>query len=188
MRAVLRQLSGGRRHRAGRADQDAAASAAGVRTACLSAKTTSPLNELEGAVSGLGAGFDVPADTPLNVAQLAKQFSVPTHVLQEFLSSLGQFGLVERRVSGSWQLLGFTPEYAVELSDFRTLLELNAARTVTSLPRRIRSGRRWRWTMNMCSFWVGSAPISAISRAWTRNSTPPSTPWSRTASWSISRR
>lgn len=92
------------------------------------------LNELEGRFLDWVLRFDVPADTPLNVAQLAKQFSVPTHVLQEFLSSLGQFGLVERRASGGWRLLGFTPEYAVELSDFRTLLELNAARTVTSLP------------------------------------------------------
>lgn len=92
------------------------------------------LRELEGRFLDWVLRFDVPADTPLNVAQLAKQFSVPPHLLQEFLASLGQFGLVERRPRGGWRLLGFTSDYAVELSEFRTLLEINAARLVSSLP------------------------------------------------------
>ncbi len=78
--------------------------------------------------------FDVPAETPLNVAQLAKQFNVPPHLLQEFLASLGQFGLVERRPRGGWRLLGFTADYAVELSDFRSVLEVNAVRAVVCQP------------------------------------------------------
>lgn len=78
--------------------------------------------------------FDVPAGTALNVAQLAKEFSVPPHLLQEFLAGLGQFGLVERRAPGGWRLLGFTAAYALELTDFRTLLEVNAVRTVAGLP------------------------------------------------------
>lgn len=92
------------------------------------------LRELEGRFLDWVLRFDVPADTPLNVAQLAKQFSVPPHMLQEFLAGLSHFGLVERRPRGGWRLLGFTPDYAVELSEFRTLLEVNAARTVTRLP------------------------------------------------------
>jgi DNA-binding GntR family transcriptional regulator len=92
------------------------------------------LRELEGRFLDWVLRFDVPADTPLNVAQLAKQFSVPPHLLQEFLASLGHFGLVERRPRGGWRLLGFTAEYAMELSEFRTLLEVNAARTVALLP------------------------------------------------------
>lgn len=92
------------------------------------------LGELEGRFLDWILRFDVPADTALNVAQLAKQFAVPPHLLQEFLSSLGQFGLVERRARGGWRLLGFTADYAVELSDFRMLLEVNAVRTVTGLP------------------------------------------------------
>ncbi|MDP1668402.1 GntR family transcriptional regulator [Phaeovulum sp.] len=92
------------------------------------------LRELEGRFLDWVLRFDVPADTPLNVAQLAKQFSVPPHLLQEFLASLGQFGLVERRPRGGWRLLGFTADYAVELSEFRLLLEVNAMRTVTTLP------------------------------------------------------
>lgn len=77
--------------------------------------------------------FDVPAGTALNVAQLAKEFSVPPHLLTEFLAGLGQFGLVERRPLGGWRLLGFTADYARELTEFRTLIEVNAARTVACL-------------------------------------------------------
>ncbi|MFN3847524.1 MAG: FCD domain-containing protein [Paracoccaceae bacterium] len=78
--------------------------------------------------------FDVPAGTALNITQLARQFHVPTHLLQEFLASLGQSGLIERRARGGWRLLGFTAEYAVELSEFRQVLELNAVRSFAALP------------------------------------------------------
>lgn len=78
--------------------------------------------------------FDVPAGTALNVTQLARQFSVPPHQLQEFLASLGQSGLIERKPRGGWRLLGFTAEYAVELSEFRLVLELNAVRAFCALP------------------------------------------------------
>lgn len=91
-------------------------------------------NELEARFLDWVLRFDVPAETPLNVAQLAKLFSVPPHALQEFLAGLGQFGLVERRPRGGWLLLGFTADYAVELSDFRSLLEVNAVRTLARLP------------------------------------------------------
>ena len=98
--------------------------------------------------------FDVPAGTPLNVAQLAKRFTVAPHSLQEFLAGLSQFGLVERRSRGGWRLLGFTAEYAVELSEFRALLELNAVRALARLPRRSsRSGprsTRWRRAIARC--------------------------------------
>lgn len=79
--------------------------------------------------------FDVAAGTPLNVAKLAKEFSVPPHALQEFLSGLSQSGLVARRPRGGWLLLGFTAEYAIELSELRALLELNAVRKLVHLPK-----------------------------------------------------
>ena len=78
--------------------------------------------------------FDVPAGTALNITQLARQFMVPTHALQEFLASLGQSGLIERRARGGWRLLGFTADYAVELSEFRQVLELNAVQVFAALP------------------------------------------------------
>lgn len=92
------------------------------------------LSELEQRFLNWVLRFDIPPDTPLSVAQLAKQFSVPPHLLQEFLASLGHFGLVERRPRGGWRLLGFTVDYAMELSDLRALLEVNAVRMACSLP------------------------------------------------------
>lgn len=78
--------------------------------------------------------FDVPAGTSLNVAQLSRQFGVPAHSLQEFLSGLSRFGLVERRPKGGWILSGFTADFAVELSEFRLVLEMNAVRHLLELP------------------------------------------------------
>ncbi len=93
------------------------------------------LEELESRFLDWVLRFDVPADTPLNVAQLSKQFSTPPHLLQEFLATLSVSGLVERRPRGGWRLLGFTPDFAVELSDLRLLLETHAVRCLTQLPR-----------------------------------------------------
>lgn len=90
--------------------------------------------EFEGRFLDWVLRFDVPAETPLNVAQLAKRFSVAPHSLQEFLAGLSQFGLVERRPRGGWLLLGFTPEYALELSEFRSVLEVNAVKALAKLP------------------------------------------------------
>lgn len=78
--------------------------------------------------------FDVPPGTALNVAELARQFHVTPHMLQAFLASLSRFGLVRRRARGGWELLGFTRDFAVELSEFRLMLELNAVSHLTALP------------------------------------------------------
>lgn len=78
--------------------------------------------------------FDVPANTPLSVAELARMFDVPPHELKEFLAGLCRFGLVARRPRGGWMLLGFTRDFAVELSDFRRMLELNAIHHVVEAP------------------------------------------------------
>lgn len=78
--------------------------------------------------------MDVPAGAALNVTQLAKDFQVATHTLQEFLSSLSRYGIVTRRPKGGWQLEGFTNEFALELSDFRTVLEMNAIAHLVKLP------------------------------------------------------
>ena len=44
--------------------------------------------------------MDVPPGTTLNIAQLSKDFSVATHTLQEFFSSLSRFGIVVRGPRG----------------------------------------------------------------------------------------
>lgn len=90
--------------------------------------------ELEQAFLGWVLRFDVPPGTVLNVADLSRRFRVPPYMLQEFLASLLRFGLVERRPRGGWRLLGFTRDFAVELSEFRLMLELNAIRHLLDLP------------------------------------------------------
>lgn len=78
--------------------------------------------------------FDVPPGTVLNVTELTRKFGVQAYALQEFLASLSRFGLVRRRSKGGWELVGFTRDYAVELSDFRMVLELNAISHLVLLP------------------------------------------------------
>jgi DNA-binding GntR family transcriptional regulator len=78
--------------------------------------------------------FDVAPGTALNVTDLARRLRVTPHALQEFLASLTRFGLVRRRAKGGWELLGFTSDYAIELSDFRLMLELNAVTSVVATP------------------------------------------------------
>ena len=91
------------------------------------------IEELEGRFLDWVLRMDVPPGTTLNVAQLAKEFGVAPHTLQEFLSSLSRFGIVVRRPRGGWVLHGFTKEYALELSDFRTVLELNSVQHLVAL-------------------------------------------------------
>jgi len=78
--------------------------------------------------------FDVAPGTALNAAELSRRFGVTPHALQEFLASLTRFGLVRRRMRSGWELLGFTRDFAVELSDFRLMLEMNAVAHVAGLP------------------------------------------------------
>lgn len=78
--------------------------------------------------------FDVPPGTALNLTGTARRFGVSAHGLQAFLASLSRFGLVRRRPRGGWELVGFTPDFAVELSDFRQVLELEAVSQLVALP------------------------------------------------------
>ncbi|CAM3069456.1 GntR family transcriptional regulator [Paracoccus nototheniae] len=78
--------------------------------------------------------FDVPADTALSVAELSRNFGVAQHDLKEFLAGLSRFGLVARRPRGGWMLRGFTKDFAIELSDFRLVLELDAIAKLAEAP------------------------------------------------------
>jgi DNA-binding GntR family transcriptional regulator len=93
------------------------------------------IDELEKSFLEWVLRMDVPAGTALNVTQLAKDFQVATHTLQEFLSSLSRYGIVTRRPKGGWQLEGFTNDFALELSDFSAVLEMNAIAHVVKLPK-----------------------------------------------------
>ena len=92
------------------------------------------IDELEKSFLEWVLRMDVPAGTALNVTQLAKDFQVATHTLQEFLTSLSRYGIVTRRPKGGWQLEGFTSNFALELSDFRAVLEMNAISHLVQLP------------------------------------------------------
>lgn len=77
---------------------------------------------------------DIPPQTALNVTDLSRRFQIPAYAFQEFLASLSRFGLVRRRPRGGWEMVGFTRDFAVELSDFRMILELNAVSHLVALP------------------------------------------------------
>lgn len=76
---------------------------------------------------------DVAPDTRLNISMLARQLDTTSHALQEFLVRFSRFGLVERLQTGGWILRGFTSQYAIELSEFREMIELQAVRKLIGL-------------------------------------------------------
>ena len=59
----------------------------------------------------------------INGLELARQFGVSTSAIREYLNGFSQFGLLERRPSGSWIVKGFTKEFALDLSEVRELLK-----------------------------------------------------------------
>lgn len=76
---------------------------------------------------------DVLPDTRLNISLLARQFETTPHALQEFLVRFSRFGIVERLPAGGWILRGFTAQYAIELSEFREMIELASVRKLIAL-------------------------------------------------------
>lgn len=76
---------------------------------------------------------DVTPDTRLNISMLSRQFGATPHALQEFLVRFSRFGIVERLQTGGWVLRGFTAQYAVELSEFREMIELASVRKLVTL-------------------------------------------------------
>jgi DNA-binding GntR family transcriptional regulator len=77
---------------------------------------------------------DVAADTRLNISSLSRQFATSPHALQEFLTRFSRFGIVERLPTGGWILRGFTAQYAIELSEFREMIELASVGRLVALP------------------------------------------------------
>jgi DNA-binding GntR family transcriptional regulator len=77
----------------------------------------------------------------INSLELARQFGVSTSAIREYLTGFAQFGLLERRPSGSWIVKGFTKEFALELSEVRELFELRSVQKFVALPE---SDAAWR--------------------------------------------
>jgi DNA-binding GntR family transcriptional regulator len=70
----------------------------------------------------------------INSLELARQFGVSASAIREYLNGFSQFGLLERRPSGSWIVKGFTREFALELSEVRELFELRSVQKFVELP------------------------------------------------------
>jgi DNA-binding GntR family transcriptional regulator len=70
----------------------------------------------------------------INSLELARQFGVSTSAIREYLNGFSQFGLLERRPSGSWIVKGFTKEFALELWEVRELFELRSVQRFVELP------------------------------------------------------
>jgi DNA-binding GntR family transcriptional regulator len=70
----------------------------------------------------------------INGLELARQFGVSTSAIRDYLNRFSQFGLLERRPSGSWAFKGFTSEFAEELFEVREMFELRSAQRFAALP------------------------------------------------------
>jgi len=69
----------------------------------------------------------------INGLELARQFGVSTSAIRDYLNRFSQFGLLERRPSGSWVFKGFTQEFAEELFEVREMFELRSAQRFAAL-------------------------------------------------------
>lgn len=75
-----------------------------------------------------------PGET-INGLELAREFTVSSSAIQEYLNRFGRFGLIEKRPNSCWIFRGFTTEFVLELFEsaraFRTpLRESNCAAAV----------------------------------------------------------
>jgi DNA-binding GntR family transcriptional regulator len=70
----------------------------------------------------------------INGLELARQFGVSTSAIRDYLNGFSQFGLLERRPSGSWMFRGVTREFAEELFEVRLMFELRSAQRFITLP------------------------------------------------------
>nr|WP_246753916.1 GntR family transcriptional regulator [Jiella flava] len=76
---------------------------------------------------------DVAPGARLNIRDLARRFAVTPAALNQYLTAFSRFGMVQREGREGWVLTGFTAEYARELSEFRRMIELDAAARFAAL-------------------------------------------------------
>ena len=69
----------------------------------------------------------------INSLELARQFGVSTSAIRDYLNRFSQFGLLERRRSGSWAFKGFNRQFAEELFEVREMFELRSAQRFVAL-------------------------------------------------------
>lgn len=70
----------------------------------------------------------------INELELAREIGTGTTSVREFLIRFSRFGLIEKRPNSHWVLKGFTPEFALELTEVREMFELRSAAAFVHLP------------------------------------------------------
>ncbi|MBD9374470.1 GntR family transcriptional regulator [Rhizobium sp. ARZ01] len=70
----------------------------------------------------------------INELELAREIGTGTTSVREFLIRFSRFGLIEKRPNSHWVLKGFTPEFALELTEVREMFELRSAAAFANLP------------------------------------------------------
>ncbi|MGH6760563.1 MAG: GntR family transcriptional regulator [Phyllobacterium sp.] len=69
----------------------------------------------------------------INELELAREIGVGTTSVREFLIRFSRFGLIEKRRNSHWVLKGFTPAFALELTEIREMFELRSAAAFAAL-------------------------------------------------------
>ncbi|MEP3275445.1 MAG: GntR family transcriptional regulator [Stappiaceae bacterium] len=77
---------------------------------------------------------DVNVGTHLNESEMARNFGVSTSAVREFLIRFSRFGLIKKQPSTGWELVGFTKNFALELSDVRELFETRSVHQFLKQP------------------------------------------------------
>jgi len=66
--------------------------------------------------------------------ELAKSSGCNTITVREFLIKFSRFGLIEKKPRAKWQMIKFDEKFALELVQFRRILEMNSITQLISTP------------------------------------------------------
>lgn len=66
--------------------------------------------------------------------ELAKSSGCNTITVREFLIKFSRFGLIEKKPRAKWQMIKFDEKFALELVEFRRILEMNSITKLISMP------------------------------------------------------
>jgi len=66
--------------------------------------------------------------------ELAKASGCNTITVREFLIKFSRFGLIEKKPRAKWQMVEFDEKFALELVEFRRILEMNSITQLLAMP------------------------------------------------------
>lgn len=67
--------------------------------------------------------------------ELAKASGVTTITVREYLIKFSRFNIIEKRPRAKWQMVEFDEKFAIELSEFRRMLEMSSITKLMALPK-----------------------------------------------------